>query len=147
MKIEILIIKDKNWNGQDFKYNDCLYIWHKEPSRSIIKGNIQDSREDYSDGVNDVDNMNNVVFRLTPDGLKSIYNEAPKINGVENIDVYKGQTFDVGYGVTYTDDHDPNNLTKSVALKQNGTLTTVTNANNSNNISYILDTSTLGEKY
>ena len=137
---------DKNWNEQSFKYNDCLYLWHKEPSRSIIKGNIQDSREDYSDGVNDPDNMNHVVFRLTETGLESVYNEAPKINGVENIDVYKGQTFDVGYGVTYTDDHDPNNLTKSVAIKQNGILTTVTNANNSNNISYRLDTSTLGEK-
>ena len=138
--------KGKNWNGQDFKYNDCLYIWHKEPSRSIIKGNIQGSREDYSDGVNDVDNMNNVVFRLTPNGLESIYNEAPKIEGVGDIDVYQNQEFNVGDGVTYTDDHDPNNLTKSVAIKQNGILTTVTNANNSNNIRYILDTSTLGEK-
>ena len=137
---------DKNWNEQSFKYNDCLYLWHKEPSRSIIKGNIQDSREDYSDGVNDVDNMNNVVFRLTPDGLESIYNEAPKIEGVGDIDVYQNQEFNVGDGVTYTDDHDPNNLTKSVAIKQNGILTTVTNANNSNNISYRLDTRTLGEK-
>ena len=136
----------KNWNNQRFEYNDCLYIWHKQPERSIIKGTINKQREDYSDGVNDPDNMNHVVFRLTETGLESVYNEAPKINGVENIDVYKGQTFDVGYGVTYTDDHDPNNLTKSVALKQNGILTTVTNANNSNNISYILDTSTLGEK-
>ena len=136
----------KNWNDQSFKDNDCLYIWHKEPSRSIIKGNIQGSREDYSDGVNDVDNMNNVVFRLTPDGLESIYNEAPKIEGVGDIDVYQNQEFNVGDGVTYTDDHDPNNLTKSVAIKQNGILTTVTNANNSNNISYILDTRTLGEK-
>ena len=136
----------KNWNNQGFEYNDCLYIWHKQPERSIIKGTISKQREDYSDGVNDPDNMNHVVFRLTETGLESVYNEAPKINGVENIDVYKGQTFDVGYGVTYTDDHDPNNLTKSVALKQNGILTTVTNANNSNNISYILDTSTLGEK-
>ena len=137
---------DKNWNEQSFKYNDCLYLWHKEPSRSIIKGNIQDSREDYSDGVNDPDNMNNVVFRLTPDGLESIYNEAPKIEGVGDIDVYQNQEFNVGDGVTYTDDHDPNNLTKSVAIKQNGILTTVTNANNSNNISYRLDTRTLGEK-
>ena len=136
----------KNWNDQSFKDNDCLYIWHKEPSRSIIKGNIQGSREDYSNGVDDIDNMNNVVFRLTPDGLESIYNKAPKIEGVGDIDVYQNQEFNVGDGVTYTDDHDPNNLTKSVAIKQNGILTTVTNANNSNNISYILDTRTLGEK-
>ncbi len=28
------------WHNQRFDYNDCLYIWHKDPKRSIIKGNI-----------------------------------------------------------------------------------------------------------
>ena len=137
----------KNWNNQDFEYNDCLYIWHKQPERSIIKGTISKQREDYSDGVNDPDNMNHVVFRLTETGLESVYNEAPKISGVEDIDVYKGQTFNVGYGVTYTDDHDPNNLTKSVSLKENGMIRTITNTNNGNTgVDWNLDTSNLGEK-
>lgn len=140
--------KNKNWNGQRFEYNDCLYIWHKEPARSIIKGYIKNEREDYSNGIDDIDNMNNVVFRLTRDGLESIYNKAPEIKGVEDIDVYQNEVFNVGNGVTYTDDHDPNNLTKSVALKQNGTttVTTNTNSNSNNNINWQLNTSQLGEK-
>ena len=140
--------EDKNWNGQSFQYDDCLYLWHDELNRSIIKGNIKDAREDYSNGVDDPDNMNNVVFRLTRDGLESIYNKAPEIKGVEDIDVYQNQEFYVDNGVEYTDDHDPNNLIKSVALKQNGTttVTTNTNSNSNNNISWKLDTSELGEK-
>ena len=139
--------KGKNWNGQNFKYNDCLYIWHKEPSRSIIKGNIQGSREDYSNGVDDIDNMNNVVFRLTPDGLESIYNNAPEINGANNIDVYQNENFNVSEGVTYNDDYDANHLTKSVSLKASGMIRTVANTNNNNNgVNWNLDTSELGEK-
>ena len=137
----------KNWNNQGFEYNDCLYIWHKQPERSIIKGTINKQREDYSDGVNDPDNMNHVVFRLTETGLESVYNEAPKISGVEDIDVYKGQTFNVSEGVTYNDDYDANHLTKSVSLKANGMIRTVANTNNNNNgVNWNLDTSELGEK-
>ena len=141
--------RNKNWNGQTFEYDDCLYLWHDEPNRSIIKGYIKDAREDYNNGVDNPDNMNHVVFRLTPKGLESIYNEAPKIEGVGDIDVYQGEEFYVGEGVEYTDDHDDdNNLIKSVALKQNGstTVTTNTNSNSNNNINWKLDTSELGEK-
>ena len=139
--------KNKNWNGQTFEYNDCLYLWHDEPNRSIIKGNIKKEREDYSNGVDDPDNMNNVVFRLTPKGLESIYNEAPKIEGVNNIDVYQDEEFNVGTGVIYTDDYDTEHLTKSVSLKENGMIRTVANTNNNNNgANWVLNTSKLGEK-
>ncbi len=87
----ILLDNSDFWHDQTFDYNDCLYIWHIDPKRSIIKGNIKNAREDYSDGVDDPDNMNHVVFRLTQNGLESIYNEAPVINGAESIDVYKGE--------------------------------------------------------
>ena len=138
---------DRNWNNVPFEYNDCLYLWHIEPSRSIIKGKIKNAREDYSDGVNDVDNMNNVVFRLTPNGLESIYNNAPEINGANNIDVYQNENFNVSEGVTYNDDYDANHLTKSVSLKANGMIRTVANTNNNNNgVNWNLDTSELGEK-
>ena len=139
--------KNKNWNGQTFEYNDCLYLWHDEPNRSIIKGNIKNEREDYSNGVDNPDNMNHVVFRLTPKGLESIYNEAPKIEGVNNIDVYQDEEFNVGTGVIYTDDYDADHLTKSVSLKENGMIRTVTNTNSSNSgIDWNLDTHELGEK-
>ena len=106
---------DRNWNNVPFEYNDCLYLWHIEPSRSIIKGKVKNAREDYSDGVNDIDNMNNVVFRLTPDGLESIYNEGPKIHGAEDKDVYQGEEFVSSEGVTYTDDFDNGHLRTSIS--------------------------------
>ena len=106
---------DRNWNNVPFEYDDCLYLWHIEPSRSIIKGKIKNAREDYSDGVNDIDNMNNVVFRLTPDGLESIYNEGPKIHGAEDKDVYQGEEFVSSEGVTYTDDFDNGHLRTNIS--------------------------------
>ncbi len=98
--------KVDEWNDLTFEYNDALYIWHKEPSRSIIKGNIIGEREDYSNGVDDDDNMNNVVFKLTANGLESVYNEAPEIIGADDKDVYKGSNFNAEEGVTYRDDYD-----------------------------------------
>ena len=134
----------KNWNGQEFKYNDCLYLWHDEPNRSIIKGNIKKEREDYSNGVDDIDNMNNVVFRLTPTGLESIYNEAPEIKGVEDIDVYQNQPFNPADKVTYSDDHDKlqEQLETSIRIKENGSVTDLPN----NGTGITFDTSQLGEK-
>ncbi len=107
--------QNKNWNGQRFKYDDCLYLWHDEPNRSIIKGNIKNEREDYSNGVDELDNMNNVVFRLTSEGLESIYNEAPKIIGANDIDIYQGESFNPSDNVSYSDDHDNGHLTISIS--------------------------------
>ena len=134
---------DKNWNNQSFEYDDCLYIWHKQPERSIIKGTIRNQREDYDDGVNNPDNMNHVVFRLTHTGLESIYNKAPQIEGVDDIDVYQNQPFDPSENVTYKDDHDSNNqLQTTIAIKENGTNRPLTN----NGSSVQFDTTQLVEK-
>ena len=141
--------QDKNWNGQRFEYNDCLYLWHNESNRSIIKGDIKNAREDYSNGVDDPDNMNHVVFKLTETGLESIYNEAPKIEGVEDIDVYQGENFNPSNNVTYSDDHDTSEqLRKSIAIKQNGTTAVKTNVNSNgnNDINLVINTQELGEK-
>ena len=126
---------NKNWNLQTFEYGDYLYISHDEPKRSIIKGTINDKREDYSDGVDDIDNMHHVIFKLTQNGLESVYNEAPEIGGVGDIDVYKNQEFDVTTGVTYNDDFDNGHLSTTISTDENGLIT-----NNK------LDTSILGEK-
>ena len=103
------------WNDRVFNYGDYLYIEHKEPNRSIIKGNIKNAREDYSNGVDKIDNMKHVIFKLTQDGVEAVYNEAPKIEGVEDKDIYVGETFDSSEGVTYSDDHDKNNLTTNIS--------------------------------
>ena len=132
------------WHDQTFDYNDCLYIWHKDPKRSIIKGNIINKREDYEDGVDNPDNMNHVVFRLTQNGLESIYNEAPVINGAESVDVYKDSTFNLAQGITITDKFDTDRL-RSISI--NGqSVTTSNNGTVLNPSSILLDTSTVGEK-
>ena len=132
------------WHDQTFDYNDCLYIWHKDPKRSIIKGNIINKREDYEDGVDNPDNMNHVVFRLTQNGLESIYNEAPVINGAESVDVYKGSEFNLVEGITITDKFDTDRL-RSISI--NGqSVTTSNDGTVLNPSSILLDTSTVGEK-
>ena len=117
------------WHDQGFEYNDCLYIWHKDPKRSIIKGNIINKREDYEDGVDNPDNMNNVVFKLTREGVEAVYNEAPVFEGVENTDVYKGETFNPLQGVKVTDDFDTDHL-RSITVSINGQTTSVTTTSN-----------------
>ena len=131
------------WNNRRFEYGDYLYIEHKEPSRSIIKGNIENAREDYSNGVDDIDNMKNVIFKLTQDGVEAVYNEAPQIKGVEDIDVYQNEPFNPADNVTYSDDHDRSDqLQTTIAIKENGTNRTLTN----NGSSVQFDTTQLGEK-
>lgn len=136
------------WNNSRFEYGDYLYIEHKEPNRSIIKGNIKNAREDYSNGVDYIDNMNHAIFKLTKDGVEAVYNEAPVFEGVENTDVYKGETFNPLQGVKVTDDFDTDHL-RSITVGINGQTTRVTTTSNGtvltpNSISF--DTSTPGEK-
>ena len=131
------------WNNMNFEYGDYLYIEHKEPSRSIIKGNIKNAREDYSNGVDEIDNMKHVIFKLTQDGVEAVYNEAPQIKGVEDIDVYQNEPFNPADNVTYSDDHDRSDqLQTTIAIKENGTNRTLTN----NGSSVQFDTTQLGEK-
>lgn len=136
------------WDNRSFEYGDYLYIEHKEPNRSIIKGNIKNAREDYSNGVDYIDNMNHAIFKLTQDGVEAVYNEAPVFEGVENTDVYKGETFNPLQGVKVTDDFDTDHL-RSIAVTVDGSTTSITTTSNGtvltpNSISF--DTSTPGEK-
>ena len=136
------------WNNVRFEYGDYLYIEHKEPNRSIIKGNIKNAREDYSNGVDYIDNMNHAIFKLTQDGVEAVYNEAPVFEGVENTDVYKGETFNPLQGVKVTDDFDTDHL-RSIAVTVDGSTTSITTTSNGtvlNPSSISFDTSQLGEK-
>ena len=136
------------WDNRSFEYGDYLYIEHKEPNRSIIKGNIKNAREDYSNGVDYIDNMKHAIFKLTQDGVEAVYNEAPVFEGVENTDVYKGETFNPLQGVKVTDDFDTGHL-RSIAVTVDGSTTSITTTSNGtvlNPSSINFDTSQLGEK-
>ena len=77
--------KTNSLNGS-FEYGDYLTIYHRTPKNISIRGKVIDSEklEDYSDGIDDEDNMKNVIFQLTPEGIKAIYKEPPRIEGADD---------------------------------------------------------------
>lgn len=104
--------------------NTSIRVWSKDPNKVAIKGNIIDSEtgeeESYSEVVNSQEEINNVKFQISEDGLKVIYNNAPQIilpNG-ETV-LYKGDNYKEGLlnNVEIKDDHDVNIDTKKVKFK------------------------------
>jgi len=71
-----------------------------------IQGDIDKQKEDYSDGVDNIDCIENVRFEITETNLKSIYNEAPVINGLSDINNSKDPNLDILKDISVTDDHD-----------------------------------------
>ncbi|MBC5655406.1 hypothetical protein H8R98_13200, partial [Blautia sp. M16] len=74
--------------------------------------------EDYSDGINNLDFMNNVGFKPENGGLKAIYNKAPEINGFNESDVkvvVKGTNIDLRDGISVRDDNGDDNLEFTVS--------------------------------
>ncbi|MEI3368446.1 MAG: hypothetical protein V8R03_05260 [Clostridium sp.] len=82
------------FNNLTYEYGDTLTIWHKTPKKVLIKGNIINAREDYSDGVDNSLNLEEAVFKLTANGLEAVYKSAPKIMGTIDMEVEKGGTID-----------------------------------------------------
>lgn len=62
--------------------------------------------EDYSDGVDNLDYLSNVRFKITEDGIETVYNNAPVISGLEPIEKALNSRDKQLEGVTVTDDHD-----------------------------------------
>ena len=72
-----------------FKYGDYFEIYHGHPNRFSIIGNVTDERENYTDGVQNPENLLNVKFEITKSGLKSIYTN-PDENNITNNKVVFG---------------------------------------------------------
>ena len=78
----------------NYKFGDTLTIWHKTPKKVIIKGKVENAREDYSDGVDNSLNLTEAVFKLTATGMQVTYKSAPKIMGILDKEVIKGGEID-----------------------------------------------------
>lgn len=90
-------------------YNDAIHISAYNHNKVTINGVVTTNQKniiDYSNGFADDDKMQNTRFRVTADGLKEVYNEAPEIHGVEDTSILKGQDFKPLDKVSITDDHD-----------------------------------------
>lgn len=71
-----------------------------------ILGDITKDKENYSDGVDNIDYIANVRFRISEDGIESVYNKAPEINGLTPMEkLFKNRKSQLE-GVTVIDDHD-----------------------------------------
>ena len=81
----------------------------------ITDGDISKEQEDYSDGVEVEDYIRNVRFVIHETGLSTLYNEAPVIEGINDIAVPNFESFDPKEGVTVKDDHDDNLLSQLVS--------------------------------
>ena len=82
------------FNGFNYEFGDTLTIIHKEPKKVLIKGNVINAREDYSDGVDNSLNLEEAVFKLTANGLEAVYRSAPQIMGIIDMQVEKGEDVD-----------------------------------------------------
>ena len=118
------------FNNFNYEFGDTLTITHKEPKKVLIKGNVINAREDYSDGVDNSLNLEEAVFKLTANGLEAVYRSAPQIMGIIDMQVEKGE--DVDYKT----------LKASVSAKDNidGPISTINYIDDDNPI----DTNTVG---
>lgn len=110
--IDTLTAKLDEFNDKHFEYGDYISVKSSDYKHGIkIKGNIEipyNIKEDYSDGIDNLDYMNNVRFRIDEDELVAIYNEAPRMifSTSSTLEYYKGDTPYPGEGVKILDDND-----------------------------------------
>ena len=96
----------------DYDYTDLIGIsdLYNVKDGLIIKGDIEDRKEDYSNGVDNNDYIDNVRFKLIDEnqGVKSIYNNAPTITIDGELTLFKDESPDLYEGVKAndTDAHD-----------------------------------------
>ncbi|MGL5243706.1 MAG: immunoglobulin-like domain-containing protein, partial [Sarcina sp.] len=86
-----------------------IKLWHAEAGKEIIYGNVIDGREDYSQGIRGIagfKGIDDVVFEITENGLKAIYNTPPQIKGAEDMEIKVGNIFSNTLGVTAFDERD-----------------------------------------
>lgn len=103
--------KLEEFNNTSFNYGDYISVYAQNHNTDIkIKGNIDKPitiKEDYSDGIQDQNLMNNVRFKINEEALLAVYNEEPSMTIPEDIvEVYKGDDIAVYDGVKVSDDID-----------------------------------------
>lgn len=95
----------------EYEYSDLIGLSVYDIKNGLtIEGNIQDKREEYLNGVDEKDNIENVRFKLIDEshGVKSIYNNAPTITIDGELTLFKDESPDLYEGVKAndTDAHD-----------------------------------------
>ncbi len=98
-------------NETKYEIGDTIKITPLDPKNGLkilgdIQGDIDNNKEDYSDGVDNLDYIDNVRFEITENNLKTVYNEAPVFEGLTDLLNVEDPNVDVFQGVKVKDDHD-----------------------------------------
>ena len=113
--------------GTKYEIGDTIKITSFDPKNGLkilgeIQGDIKKEKqtdnkdekvEDYSDGVDNLDYLDNVRFEITETNLKTVYNEAPVFEGLDKADENLN-------GLKVTDDHDGVIPNSNVIVTQEG---------------------------
>ncbi len=122
--------KLKELNNVSYVETDVIRVWRASSENEVIPftsedetesgnvvvpnlkitGNISKAdkiKEDYSNGINNIDFMNNVGFNPKAEGLNAIYNEAPVIDGFTEAKeiIEKGARVNLSTGITVSHDN------------------------------------------
>ena len=122
--------KLKELNNVSYVETDVIRVWRASSENEVIPftseaetesgnvvipnlkitGNISKAdkiKEDYSNGINNIDFINNVGFNPKAEGLNAIYNEAPVIDGfIEAKEIIeKGARVNLSTGITVSHDN------------------------------------------
>ena len=132
---------NNNYNYEEFKEQlakinmyESYYVslWSKEPNKLKINGSVNKddsniTEENYADGISSENQMINVRFESTEDGLRAVYNSAPVISMLTSstsetqpqaindsipeltrFSHYLGETYKLTENMKVTDDKDTN---------------------------------------
>ena len=104
-------------NNTDKTNNISSKTGEHDESANVPSDNVNVETNPYKNGFINSDNMKNTRFELTENGLKSIYNKAPILNGLDDLKIVKETEPNFKTGVTATDElDDDNTLTKAIQI-------------------------------
>lgn len=98
-----------------YEYGDYISIVTKDSKNCLditgtLTGDIDNTKEDckeyYSDGVDNLDYIKNVRFNIVKEGIKTVYNNAPVITGLTEMEKLLTTRDEQLKGISITDDKD-----------------------------------------
>ena len=127
----------KGIENKEFEYGDKIKIRANQTPNFSIKGEILgDVKEDYSTGVENKMNLEYVVFEITREGLKAIYNDTDLNDSVKNVitNIDRGglQAFKIKFNTSNTNGNgsigriDIDRLTGTIIYQDNENALTIT---------------------
>ena len=98
-----------------YEYGDYISIVTRDSKNCLditgtLTGDIDNTKEDckeyYSDGVDNLDYIKNVRFNIVKEGIKTVYNNAPVITGLTEMEKLLTTRDEQLKGISITDDKD-----------------------------------------